>query len=107
MTLEKQRQELCVQCQKCCKEMAFQTVYEATQDNIDFFQKRGFRVEVYGYAIYLWTDKLPCPHLTKDGCGIYENRPQVCKDYDGREQFKEDCLWNSLDRLDKETKETQ
>ena len=23
----------------------------------------------------------PCEHLTKDGCGIYEDRPQVCRDF--------------------------
>lgn len=25
---------------------------------------------------------VPCVHLTKRGCGIYEDRPQACRDYE-------------------------
>jgi Fe-S-cluster containining protein len=52
----------------------------------EFYKARGAtRVIMMGdskrfWAIWPWK----CPHPTKIGCDIYEHRPTVCREYDGR-----------------------
>ena len=68
---------------------------------IDFLSKKSFKrecgechacctvlkVNVYGHMV----DKgNPCPHIKENRCGIYERRPNACKEYT--------CHWlNNLD----------
>jgi hypothetical protein len=38
--------------------------------------------------------RVPCPHLSGQGCGIYENRPGVCREFL--------CGWRLLEDMDKD-----
>ena len=58
----------CGPCRACCVELKIDTTE---------FRKKAER---------------PCPHLTPEGCGIYEGRYQVCRDFL--------CGWRSLAELD-------
>ena len=60
-----------------------------------FFRARGcsFKIKKNGLHIVI---PAPCPHLNKDGCDIYEMRPEDCKVFDGRNDplVKDVCLWD-------------
>lgn len=101
MTESEKKQFACLSCQKCCKEFGLLTYFEWNEENLEYFQARGFLTSNYNGNIVVWTDKFPCPHLTKNGCNIYETRPEICKKYDGRENLGSDCAWSELDLDDK------
>ena len=92
-------QEACIKCKKCCKVMVVETVYPAEPYYVEYFQTRGFEVlEHPSGRIILRHWNIPCPNLSNkegEGCLIYPNRPQTCRDYDGRELGNE-CLWNFM-----------
>ncbi|MBI5102954.1 MAG: YkgJ family cysteine cluster protein [Nitrospirae bacterium] len=96
---ESKKQKLCLSCQKCCKSVGVYThpdFFEcSTKEVVDFYRMRGFRVKKERGALFLTLD-YPCPHLTPDGCGIYEKRPEICRNYDGMEDFGKGCLWSGL-----------
>jgi len=96
--LKSRKQKLCIECQKCCRDVSVYTradLYNCSNRKvIEFYRTRGFKVHKEGDAILL-TFSIPCPHLTPDGCDIYEKRPEVCREYDGMEDFDEECLWSS------------
>jgi len=61
----------------------------------EFYEARGFNTyKVNGNQMGI-TLNYPCPHLKPNGCDIYETRPGVCRDYDGRQHalMKDKCLW--------------
>lgn len=92
------KQELCKQCQKCCKRIGIYTRYtDADADAINFFKIRGCDVS-FDEQVFLKVElEFPCPHLTKDGCNIYNARPVVCTEYDGRNDFSKECLWSTIE----------
>ena len=94
-----QKQRLCLSCMRCCKEVGIYThpgMYISTPEELaTFYEARGFSVARSGELLVL-TLKHPCPHLTPDGCDIYENRPRICADYSGLEDFGDRCLWSAL-----------
>ena len=88
------KKKLCLQCMECCKVFYVTTTWERYEEK-EFYELRGCEVRPYkGY--YIVIVPLPCPHLTPQGCDIYNKRPQVCRDYDGRKDpfMKDKCLWN-------------
>jgi Fe-S-cluster containining protein len=90
------KQELCLQCFKCCERVGFYTLYtDSDPDAINFYRIRGFDISFEKGYLKVVID-LPCPHLTPKGCNIYNARPQVCVDFDGRREFGEKCLWSLL-----------
>lgn len=66
------------------------TTYAAEPEMMNFFDKRGFTVSVAENRIFLGF-KLDCPHLTATGCDIYEERPKLCREWDGRDYGYEKC----------------
>ena len=102
--LENKKQQLCLSCQRCCKQVNIVTAYSGDNEEMKkFFATRGFKV--YSMAVskdskdtrILLIIDIPCAFLTPAGCSIYSNRPQVCRDYDGRLDQFVDCAWKELD----------
>ena len=94
----KEKQDLCLACLKCCKELWKHTVFaNDSLGSIEFFEARGHVVEPSPQGVLVIKLKEECPHLTEKGCDIYENRPYVCKIYDGRKDHPE-CLWHTLNK---------
>jgi len=93
-----EKQKLCLSCLECCKTLATPfDYYRLSDEDIKFYKMRG--------AQFFTTNKGPfmvlnfsCPHLTENGCSIYEERPRICKEYDGREIpfMKGKCKWYEL-----------
>lgn len=91
------KSELCIKCQACCKEVGIHTPYLYTDVvTAEFYTARGFRVTDNDGYIFLHLS-MSCPHLTPAGCDIYENRPAVCIEFDGRIHYDGHCAWSELD----------
>lgn len=95
-----EKEKLCIACQKCCKELFLYThpvLYSCPAETIvDFYRVRGFDVTRLEEDALILSFKHTCPHLTSEGCDIYEKRPQACVEYSGIEDFGEECLWSTL-----------
>ena len=89
------KSELCLKCLKCCEHIGVRSIV-----NPNNFIDRSF-YELRGCKTIVKDDQLiviipfKCPHLTKEGCDIYEKRHHYCRIYDGREDpfMEEICLW--------------
>jgi len=85
--LNKTFSEICIKCHECCKWMTF--IVEANDYNMrrrytNFYRARGCDVKEAGSSLIIMVNT-PCPHLLPTGaCIIYEKRPEICRDYDGR-----------------------
>lgn len=95
-----EKERSCLSCQKCCRELSIYThpiLYSCpAEDIVDFYEARGFHVTRLEEDAVVLTIEHTCPHLTPDGCDIYESRPKVCREYSGIEDFGEGCLWSKL-----------
>ena len=106
----KRKSELCLICGRCCMAMTFSggEVDDEARDEIYWMELHGLKidyVEERGKTEYYFTIPKRCDALqeikTESGatnyvCGVYETRPQMCRDYDGRmdgPQGVADCLW--------------
>jgi len=102
-----EKEKLCISCQKCCKEIFVYThpvLYSCPAEMIaEFYEARGFTVTRLKEDAMILSLAHTCPHLTPEGCDIYEKRPNACEEYSGIEDFGEGCLWSSL----KEEKEEE
>lgn len=113
----RRKSELCLQCGKCCMSMTFfgGLLDDDSRDQIRWMELHGFMIEYAkkrGQTEYYYTIPRRCDALrelaTPDGkvqyaCGIYESRPQMCRDYDGSIAGPlgvADCLW----RIERERK---
>jgi uncharacterized cysteine cluster protein YcgN (CxxCxxCC family) len=113
----KRKSELCLLCGKCCMAVTFfgGEVDDEARDEIYWMELHGFRidyVEKRGRKEYYFSLPQRCNALqevqTASGatnymCGVYETRPQMCRDYDGSIEGPfgvADCFW----RLEKEGK---
>lgn len=113
----KRKSELCVLCGKCCMSVTFfgGDVDDEARDEIYWMELHGFRidyVETAGGTEYYFSlpqrcnalqEKLTPEGVTNYVCGVYETRPQMCRDYDGSQDGPfgvEGCFW----RLEKEGK---
>ncbi len=96
-----EKERLCISCQKCCNELFVYThpvLYSCSAETIvDFYKARGFDVSRLEEDAIILSFKHTCPHLTPDGCDIYEDRPKACAEYSGIEDFGEGCLWSTLE----------
>jgi Fe-S-cluster containining protein len=94
---------------RCCKYFALEIDKPTTRQDFDhirwYLMHEGIAVWVDDGDWYLEV-RTVCNHLQPDNtCGIYENRPQVCRDYgtdddEGpceyfTEHLKYDCFWDS------------
>ena len=110
--LEKEKSRLCLECMKCCKFIKVRLTEFPTKRTRELYEAK--KVKIYyekETGLYFLLIPYRCPQLTPHGCAIYENRPQACKDYDGRLDPAVDCKWKELDfdfgeeKNDKENKE--
>ncbi|HEU4390892.1 MAG TPA: YkgJ family cysteine cluster protein [Blastocatellia bacterium] len=106
----KRKSELCLQCGKCCMSMTFfgGEVDDDARDEIHWMELHGLKIDYVertnrrGRPVqeYYFTIPQRCGSLQEiDGkftCGVYETRPRMCRDYDGRMEGPfgvADCLW--------------
>lgn len=90
------KEKLCLKCKKCCNEITIATGYPADKEILEFFTARGFRISIIKNTVFLTLTNFPCPHLKDNGCDIYKDRPSICKNYDGRNEFGNECLWSNI-----------
>src|SRR5262245_56300679 len=86
------RSELCARCGKCCMSAAFwlgPVGGPESWDHIRWIQLHGLKVDIapVGEQLYYGVEfPTPCRELRRVGnqfiCGIYENRPAMCRTYD-------------------------
>ena len=100
-----QKSELCQQCGRCCMAMTFEggPVDEDALDQIRWMELHGMRIDYFKRGrstIYYYTMPTACSQLRESGgrysCGIYDTRPQMCRDYEGWATGPEgvaECLW--------------
>jgi uncharacterized cysteine cluster protein YcgN (CxxCxxCC family) len=106
----KRKSELCLICGKCCMSMTFfgGDVDDESRDEIQWMELHGLKIDYIqkrSKTEYYFTIPQRCNALqeikTDAGvanyvCGVYETRPQMCRDYDGRMKGPfgvADCLW--------------
>ena len=101
----KRKSELCLQCGKCCMSMTFSggEVDDEARDEIHWMELHGLKIDYVierGKTEYYFTLPQRCGALVeaegKFTCGVYETRPEMCRDYDGRMEGPfgvADCLW--------------
>jgi hypothetical protein len=105
----KRKSELCLQCGKCCMAMTFYggEVDDDARDEIHWMELHGLKIDYVEKAgkkqklvEYYFTIPKRCDALREVNgeftCGVYETRPQMCRDYDGRMDGPfgvADCLW--------------
>jgi Fe-S-cluster containining protein len=75
-------QQICIECQECCKWMTFILV-KPSQQLLHIYRVRDCKIKVINGNTHIMV-KSVCPHLTQEGCDIYDKRPQICREYDGR-----------------------
>jgi len=92
------KRKLCLRCLECCK-VFYIPVRIATEAEKEFYEARGCTIENFrGNEVVVIP--LPCPHLTPEGCDIYDERSEICKSYDGTKDplMKDKCLWIEKNR---------
>ena len=107
MRTKEELSELCMRCGKCCMAMTFEggTVTREERDVIRWMELHGAHIDYYrknGRLRYAFTISQRCRELVEENgrfrCGIYETRPQMCRDYDGSMEGPAgvpDCLWKT------------
>ena len=97
--IETLKQKLCLQCRKCCEKIGVYTdprIYEMSKDDvIHFYEARGAEVTRSDDELFI-VFNIPCQHLSLKGCGIYKDRPKICRKYSGLHEFGDDCLWSTI-----------
>jgi Fe-S-cluster containining protein len=93
---DEHKQQLCLSCLKCCKVIGvpISSYYASIPQVHEFYTTRGGRVVPYkDFTLIVFP--FPCPHLTEQGCSIYQSRPNACRAYDGTKDpiMKDECLW--------------
>jgi Fe-S-cluster containining protein len=91
---QREKSRLCMECgYKCCRMLGMWTNV-TYPEAIEFYKARGGRVVNIGKRTMIVFD-VDCPNLTDDGCGIYEDRPAICQEFDGRNapELEGVCLW--------------
>lgn len=92
------KKKLCIKCQACCKLLYIPTK-SPSKGALKFYTIRGCSfIKVKGEFCVAVSSI--CPQLTKEGCKIYDNRPEDCMDYDGRKDpiLKHVCLWDTANQ---------
>lgn len=96
---DEEKSELCIQCQACCKQLPMSLKHEPDsalfQSVAGFFLAHGCEAQIIQNTFVVSIPHV-CQYLTEKGCAIYERRPQICQDYDGRKdpRLYNKCLWN-------------
>ena len=79
-------ESVCLECQECCKWLTVVWEIDKFDDELrDFYIARGCRFTIQGRWIHVCMPST-CQFLeSMRGCTIYEERPELCRKYDGRE----------------------
>lgn len=100
MNLELEKKS-CSRCGNCCREIFFLIDKAYTEEGLDHLQwarhhglKIAYREDPNGRKLWGVELDAPCKHLKeaengKTSCQIYENRPQMCRNYTGKNEFPE------------------
>jgi len=74
------QQEACLDCQECCEAIEFPT---SMVDNkvMEFYIAYGIDFYITKAGVVIFRMNHPCPHITETGCDIYDDRPDVCKEF--------------------------
>lgn len=94
-------QQICISCQECCKTLVFSISKGALTEHLAaFYRMRGSEFFEEGGVIWVMVPSV-CPSLTPFGCKDYDNRPLICKRYDGRKFsfMKNKCKLYSLEEV--------
>jgi Fe-S-cluster containining protein len=80
---------------QCCNYFALQIDTPTTAEEFDnlrwYLAHKQVAIFIEGTAWYLQINN-PCQNLTPKGaCGIYEQRPQICRDYGWDPSGKSEC----------------
>ena len=83
-------QKTCIDCNWCCTHFVFRVGGKQKQVEMQlrFFEEWGCTV-AYNQRLDCWevAADWACKHLQIDGrCGIYENRPEICRHFNGKTQ---------------------
>jgi Fe-S-cluster containining protein len=88
--LEKESDHPCFECARCCTYIAIEIDTPTTPREYDYLEWY-LRHQAVGVFVD-WDDKwfvkfdARCKNLTPQGlCGVYETRPDICRDFDWRE----------------------
>lgn len=86
---------LCNNCDKCCRYIALEIDKPTTQHEYDqvrwFLLHNHIMVFIDEGKWYLYISGVECSNLGKDGlCNDYQNRPQVCRNYDQKDCDRSD-----------------
>jgi Fe-S-cluster containining protein len=72
----------CKKCGDCCRQLIF-FIPSLPESYIEYYENRGCRIENNKLIV-----PYECPHLGVDNlCMIYENRPALCREYEGQSGF--------------------
>lgn len=94
--LDIERSNYCLQCLKCCKYVSLPVeitgpmyLYE------EWAAVRAIEIITIEDNIIWMRVPYPCPHLTEQGCRIYEYRPVVCRIYNALKDpaARKYCKW--------------
>lgn len=88
--IQKDSDHPCFECAKCCTYVAIEIDAPTTMKEYDYIvwylYHEGLSVFVDWEGDWFVKFETRCKHLTGEGlCGIYEQRPAICKDFDWRE----------------------
>ena len=95
LSKELKKSQLCLECMECCKILKIPHREFPTLSIRAFYEVRGCTILLERGIFYIIVPYF-CPHLTPKGCDIYEDRPQDCKNYDGRDDSAVNCKWKEL-----------
>ena len=95
--------DLCKKCGKCCQVIVLPIPGKIMEKSYvqDWLSVRKCKVVAKDpYVSYVMVDHT-CPQLKKANgefsCAIYQDRPEACKNFDGRNFGFLDCAWKSKD----------
>lgn len=95
-------QEICLKCRRCCEFVTFSLPtsnlsQHLAEGYIEYYLARGFEVVLIKNFIVVKI-KIPCKQLTLKGCKIYDERPVLCRLYDGRQDEFLQCDLEKLNQ---------
>ena len=98
MSISTKRRKLCLKCQACCK-LIYIPIIHPSNEAIEFYEARGCTF-IASQGVRCIAIPSICPQLSPQGCKIYDNRPEACRDYDGRKDplLKSVCLWDTANQ---------
>lgn len=80
----------CENCNMCCKHVIFELQKPANKEDYDeiiwFLSHKGIKVYIDEEGGWNAEARNECKYLKDGKCSIYNERPQICRDYD-----PEDC----------------